>query len=262
MMIPEQFVPFLDSTMRWARDATLSHPVFRTYELFRVRCAHQTAGRGRRGRRWFDEAGEALMMTLAIRRGSAVDPGDRNPGTLALRAGVAVAEALVATVRDASSFAIKWPNDILYKERKIAGILIEADPRWFYIGIGINAFSPETGSRQRATWLEADRTGETLQPASILEAVPKVPAATLIDHFDRSFPTYLHGDSWRSVLSDHLAWRNQLVRITSPAEEGGFDHFGVFEGIDRDGAAILRNGTERTRRVTGTMRRLVTPNRS
>ena len=243
--------------MRWARDATMNHPVFRTRDLFRVRCAHQTAGRGRRGRRWFDRPGEAIMTTLAIRRGSAVDPGDGNPGILALRAGVAVAEALSEIVGTSAVFAIKWPNDILYRDRKIAGILIEADPRWFYLGIGINAFVPGENVWQREAWLASDRGEETLQPASLGEIVSPVPTAMIIERFDRSFLAYLHGDSWRSILHGRLAWRDRTVRVTAAIGEGGFDHDGVFEGIDHDGAAILRRGSEGIRCAAGTMRRVV-----
>ncbi|MDA3950680.1 MAG: hypothetical protein PF508_15855, partial [Spirochaeta sp.] len=142
--IPEFYFSELDSTMNRAREIAARDDAMD--DLFRVRAAHQFAGRGRRGNRWFDLPGNAVMMTMAVRRGGAYDPGDTNPGTLALRAGAALLSAIHHFVPpgERSRVQIKWPNDILLDEGKLAGILVEADPRWFYVGFGVNAFAPET----------------------------------------------------------------------------------------------------------------------
>ncbi|MEA3122170.1 MAG: BirA family transcriptional regulator [Paraburkholderia sp.] len=109
-----------------------------------VRVAYrQTAGRGRQGRNWYAEPGRALMFSLAcvLPRPLAGLTG------LSLAVGVALVEALRAlpglTAGDAARIGLKWPNDILLDEGKLAGILIET--AWStpaasaaVVGIGLN----------------------------------------------------------------------------------------------------------------------------
>jgi BirA family biotin operon repressor/biotin-[acetyl-CoA-carboxylase] ligase len=111
----------VSSTQRAARDLL---------ESGRARVGHivvadqQTAGRGRLERVWTSPPG-GLYATFIV-------PSDR---LLALRAGLAAArvlEALGVAVR------LKWPNDLVVGERKLGGILIEADANVARVGIGIN----------------------------------------------------------------------------------------------------------------------------
>ncbi len=90
-----------------------------------VTAGEQTEGRGRQGRTWTAPAGRSLLCSLVVR-----DP----PRLLPLASGVAVAELC------GERAAIKWPNDVLLDERKVAGILVEGRPqsRWAVLGIGIN----------------------------------------------------------------------------------------------------------------------------
>ena len=95
----------------------------------------QTGGRGRMGRAW-QSAPEAPGTTLAFSVGLNLDPGDWSG--LSLAVGLALAESLHPDIR------IKWPNDLWWQGRKLAGILIEtAGPanvrgRFVVIGVGIN----------------------------------------------------------------------------------------------------------------------------
>lgn len=100
-----------------------------------VTAGEQSAGRGRQGRVWSAPPGRALLLSLVLR-----DP----PPLLPLAAALAVAEVAGADAR------IKWPNDVLVDERKVAGILAEARPGdgtespsatgtgWAVLGIGLN----------------------------------------------------------------------------------------------------------------------------
>ena len=85
----------------------------------------QSSGRGRQGRSWSAPAGSSLLMSVVLR-----DP----PDLLPLAAGVAVARVCGADAR------IKWPNDVLLEDRKVAGILAEGRPQegWAVLGIGMN----------------------------------------------------------------------------------------------------------------------------
>ncbi|WP_442114243.1 bifunctional biotin--[acetyl-CoA-carboxylase] ligase/biotin operon repressor BirA [Pseudomonas sp. NUPR-001] len=104
---------------------------------FLVLAERQTAGRGRRGRQWASPFAENLYYSLVLR----IDGGMRQLEGLSLVVGLAV-------LRTLQSFAVaeaglKWPNDILVNNHKIAGILLElvgdpADVCHVVLGIGIN----------------------------------------------------------------------------------------------------------------------------
>jgi len=99
----------------------------------------QTAGRGRAGRSWLSEPGKSLTFSLAWKFHLPV----QSLLGLPLAVGVALAEALAMF---GVHVKLKWPNDVLYEGRKLAGILIESagagsvphDASWAVIGIGIN----------------------------------------------------------------------------------------------------------------------------
>jgi BirA family biotin operon repressor/biotin-[acetyl-CoA-carboxylase] ligase len=114
-----------------------------------VTAREQTAGRGRQGRTWTAPPGRALLCSIILR-----DP----PRLLPLAAGVSVAELVGADAR------VKWPNDVLIGDRKVAGILVEGHPqeRWAVLGIGLNValrardFPPELRERAATLGLEPE----------------------------------------------------------------------------------------------------------
>lgn len=106
----------------------------------------QTAGRGRQGRPWADDAHSSVLCSLAW-----PDPRKRDAGPLSLVVGVWLAQALHAL--GAPSVRLKWPNDLLLPApdtasgwRKLGGILVElaetAQARWAVIGFGLNLRTP------------------------------------------------------------------------------------------------------------------------
>ena len=100
----------------------------------------QTAGRGRHGRKWASPPGAGVWLTLVERPTDA-----RALDVLALRCGLYAAEALDALAGDRVS--LKWPNDLLVRGCKLAGILIETRwrgtaPDWVAIGLGLNVTTP------------------------------------------------------------------------------------------------------------------------
>lgn len=116
----------------------------------------QTGGRGRLGRTWEAPPGSSLLASVLLK-----PPADRPLPQLALVAGVAVADAL-EDLTDLS-VQIKWPNDVMLRRAKVAGILAEAREGAVVLGIGINlnqraAELPErAGSLRTATGLEWER---------------------------------------------------------------------------------------------------------
>jgi len=92
---------------------------------------HQTAGRGRSGRRWDGAETSALLFSLQLRPPAAADLPQ-----LSLVAGLAVAEALERVA--GAPMLVKWPNDVLGGGGKVAGMLLEASGESVVCGIGIN----------------------------------------------------------------------------------------------------------------------------
>jgi BirA family transcriptional regulator, biotin operon repressor / biotin---[acetyl-CoA-carboxylase] ligase len=111
----------VDSTNARARELAVAGAPHGTL----VTAAEQTAGRGRQGRGWSAPAGRSLLLSVLLRDW---------PRLLPLAAAVAVAE----TAGDDA--AIKWPNDVLLRDHKVAGILAEGRPQdgWMVLGIGLN----------------------------------------------------------------------------------------------------------------------------
>lgn len=130
-----------------------------------VVAAHQSAGRGRAGRRWSSPAGTGVWLTLVERD---VDPAAL--GVLSLRAGLAAAAALDAFTDE--PIRIKWPNDLYLRTGKLAGTLVEARWRgpaldWVAIGFGVNLHVPADypGAAALEPGTAAERVLETLVPA-------------------------------------------------------------------------------------------------
>ena len=122
----------------------------------------QTDGRGRLDHRWHASPGANLTFSVVL--GAHPDPAQN--ATLPLVAGLAVAEAL------GPGFAVKWPNDVYFGERKICGILCERDGDNVIVGIGVNvnetAFPPELA--RQATSLKLLR-GATQDKDAVLRDV-------------------------------------------------------------------------------------------
>lgn len=100
---------------------------------------HQSAGRGRMGRSWVSPRGASIMCSMLL-----IDSADLpvpTADTLGLIVGIATANAIVQAT--GISALVDWPNDIVIRDRKVAGILVESRPlasgrRGFVVGIGIN----------------------------------------------------------------------------------------------------------------------------
>lgn len=100
----------------------------------------QTAGRGREGRVWLAPPG---VLTCSV----VLDPGSADPRAIALAAGLACIHAVADLLPGLDDgLGIKWPNDVLLRHRKLAGILCEAADGRLVVGIGLNRMAelPET----------------------------------------------------------------------------------------------------------------------
>jgi BirA family biotin operon repressor/biotin-[acetyl-CoA-carboxylase] ligase len=123
----------------------------------------QTAGRGRSGRTWEAPAGTALLVSILLKP----SPGRKLP-QLALVAGVAVADALEGLTD--LSVQIKWPNDVMIRRQKVAGILAEAGQGAVVLGIGVNVTQARGQLPPRGGSL-LTVTGRVWERATVLDAV-------------------------------------------------------------------------------------------
>ncbi len=117
-----------------------------------VLALRQTSGRGSRGRGWQSPLGNLSLSVLLRPSGTLSDVAG-----WPLLTGIAVADAVRPLLPDPAALVLKWPNDVLLRERKLAGILIDTaldqsgGLRWLVIGIGANlAVAPEVPGRVTA----------------------------------------------------------------------------------------------------------------
>lgn len=195
----------------------------------------QTAGRGRRGREWLATPYHNIALSLAWR----FDSSAAFLAGLSLAAGVAVREALQTF--GATELLLKWPNDVLWRGRKLGGLLIDVrgesgGPLLVVIGVGINV--------RLAAHSAAQLPHPVVDLAEILQTSSAIDrnrlAALLIDSLHAMLEDYgANGfDSWRQRFSQHHALANRAVRVHNGAQV--ID--GVATGIDAQGALRVRTG--------------------
>ena len=188
----------------------------------------QSAGRGRRGRTWTDAPGRSVLLSMVWR------PAGPAPGAAPLRAGLAVAEALAELgVADVS---VKWPNDVLARGRKLAGVLCEgavggAAP-YLVVGVGINVLQ---GADELPRELAATATSVALAAGAGVSrrAVATAVVRGLLAAAPRATDPLSAAELAALGARDALAGRPVAVDDV-PA--------GVAEGVAADGALRVRRG--------------------
>lgn len=134
--------PVVDSTNRWLADRARAGADSGALCLAEM----QTAGRGRRGRAWVSPFGANLYLSMLWR----FEQGAASLGGLSLAAAVGTVRALES--KGMTGAAIKWPNDLYFDGRKLAGLLVEISgentgPCRAVIGLGLNLRMPESARR-------------------------------------------------------------------------------------------------------------------
>lgn len=211
----------------------------------------QTAGRGRLGRAWSSPAGRDLYASVVLRCGRVPN----GFGALSLAVGVGLREGLVralAGIEGLPALELKWPNDLLLGERKLAGILCES--RWrggevdVVVGFGINVhrrldeFEPEL--RERATSL-AIHVPDDRRPgrAALLTAILHELERWLERFFVGGFPAI------RSHYEPHCVVLGREVWVDRPSAKGTERIAAIAIGLDPDGALRVRPRTGEPFRV-------------
>jgi len=201
----------------------------------------QSAGRGRLGRRWWSDPGQALTFSLGL----ALAPADWSG--LSLAVGLAVAEALGEFVGEAPGqprIGLKWPNDLWLRgdDRKLAGILIEAQalrqaapradgrtPRWAVVGVGINLGLPQANPAElrTASACVEELVGDPVTAPPVLHRIAPALLAALLRFEREGLAPRLAAYAQRDVLAGRRVGAGELT--------------GLCLGIAADGELCLRD---------------------
>ena len=192
----------------------------------------QTAGRGRLDRTFVSVHGAGLYFTVKL-KGDEV----KRPEALTPTVAVSVAEGIENLT--GSAVGIKWVNDLYLKEKKLAGILceshIEADTRYYLIGIGINLKSAFRGAPVDEIATDLESHGFIISAEELLAAVYERLLARLSD------TPPLEEYRARSILKD----RRVLVN-----EGEGREYYATALGINEDFSLSVATAPHEERRLT------------
>jgi BirA family biotin operon repressor/biotin-[acetyl-CoA-carboxylase] ligase len=196
----------------------------------------QTAGRGRHGRQWLASPGSGLMLSMVFRE-TGPEP---KPWRYTCVVSVALAEAIE---RVASSLrpAVKWPNDLLLDDRKVAGILAESawdgEHLLVIVGVGVNVGT---------TADELEQIGAPATSLAVASGAP-VDRGELLLTLIRSLDGWLVRpfETTRAAWQSRLWGRGQQVRLADPSLDG--EQHVVVLGVEADGSlrVQLADGSER-----------------
>jgi BirA family biotin operon repressor/biotin-[acetyl-CoA-carboxylase] ligase len=196
----------------------------------------QPAGRGRRGRAWIATPYHNLMLSMAWQF-----PG--GPGLvsgLSLAAGLAVLQALEEYGVD--GVGLKWPNDVLWDGRKLAGLLADvqgesAGPTQVILGVGVNAYiGREDAARIDQPWVDLRNIlGATADRNRL--------AALVMRHLRNMFQEFAAKGfaPFREAWSSRHLYHGRRVRLIQSDRE----ILGTVEGIDENGGLIVHLGKGR-----------------
>jgi BirA family biotin operon repressor/biotin-[acetyl-CoA-carboxylase] ligase len=203
----------------------------------------QTKGRGRMGRSWISPAGKGLWFTVLLR------PDLPPQGTTQLTVAAATALSRAITLQTGIVPEIKWPNDLLIRGRKIAGILTEMRAELdrvqeVLLGIGMDVnLEPgdfADGLRRIATSLRIE-TGQKVNRAELAVAV--------LRELDRDYQAVMEGRFER--LAEQWQERCSTLGCQVAIRFGDRVIRGRAESLDNDGALLVRGLHGHLERIVG-----------
>jgi BirA family transcriptional regulator, biotin operon repressor / biotin---[acetyl-CoA-carboxylase] ligase len=195
----------------------------------------QTNGRGRLDRKWHTPKSSALAMSVILR------PDTKSKPHLSRIVGMAALAIFDSLVRLGVAPQIKWPNDVLVNQKKIAGILVESvwsgnDIDALVIGIGMNVYQTSVPVKNKlrfpATSVEEEATQ---QPVPEREEIVKSILTALTFWYEN-----LPSESFIKAWEEKLAFRAETVDIHQTGSATSI--VGVLDGLESDGSLRLRDG--------------------
>jgi|GEM_PF-2786407 len=200
---------------------------------FWVMSRQQRCGKGRNGRSWISGEGD-LMASLVI----SCDNHDARLMLISAVASLSIADTVISCGVPACDVEVKWPNDVLVKRKKIAGVLTEikahTDGRSMcaVVGIGINLRNPSDRNIHDFMWGRS-----SIEEASGNRITPEEVLYTLTHSFNKYFTL------WKSKEYEYLCnlWQSSMAMLGEivTVKDKEYDIRGIFKGIDYDGAMLL-----------------------
>jgi BirA family biotin operon repressor/biotin-[acetyl-CoA-carboxylase] ligase len=185
---------------------------------------HQEGGRGRHGRPWEAIEGNFYGSTIIALR-----PGDPPAPSLALAAGLALIEAIEVAAPDAP-LTLKWPNDLMLGDAKLAGILLERSGDQVVAGFGVNLVAAPAISGRKTASLKL-----------IHETTPQAFAPLLAAKFSQLLAVWRAANP-AAFAQAWLARAHPLGTVLEVHSGPGERVRGTFDGIEADGAMRLKRG--------------------
>jgi BirA family biotin operon repressor/biotin-[acetyl-CoA-carboxylase] ligase len=189
----------IDSTNRWVLDEARRGAAAGLVAI----ADHQTEGRGRRGRTWVAPPGSSLLVSVLLRPDVAVE----RVHVLTMAAALALRDAVQQVA--GLHAEIKWPNDLVIDDRKLAGLLAEADlssrgeVRAVVVGVGCNV-----------EWNDVPANLASIATACNLEAGRPIERAEVLDAFlDRLAERLVDLDAVAADYRRDLSTLGRRVRV-------------------------------------------------
>lgn len=196
---------------------------------------HQTGGRGRRGREWLSSPFQNITMSISWH----YETGPSLLSGLSIAAGIAIVRALQSV--GIKGVELKWPNDVLFNDRKLAGILVdlrgEVDgPTHIVIGVGLNVrLHDDVSEAIDQAWTDLSSISRQSVDRNEIAARLILELHRILQDFTtEGLNPYLQ--EWKMLH----AFENRMVRIVQNDNE----ILGKVCGLDESGALQLDTGRE------------------
>ena len=207
-------------------------------------CAHvciaeaQTAGRGRHGTKWLSAANRNIMLSLSW----GFHGWPQDIGALSLAVGLAITKMLNESYGINAS--IKWPNDILVDNAKLAGILIDVAGHpgsdcQVVVGVGLNVDQVDWDNNAEYAWCDLKQLGVAVERNELAAQLIKAMVLVLRAFEDYGFASMV--DAWNSLS----AFSGRQVSVS----QAGICLEGLMLGVENDGALLIEDERGKRHRI-------------
>lgn len=219
----------IDSTNNWIKEAIVAGELENSPSGTTIFSEAQTQGRGRRGKQWVSPLGASLYFSTHWR----FEQGISATTGLSLVVGIAIVEALAEL--GIPNLGLKWPNDVYYQGRKLAGILVELEGQGvdscdIIVGVGINVHLPDAVTKEiDQPYADIDEVGLSLSRNHIAGRILSHLMALLTEFESSGFNAFV--DRWHQ----HDCFISQHVQL----QMGQRQVKGIAKGVDAQGGLLL-----------------------